>query len=330
MTEPAARLIDIRDLRVAFGGVEVVRGVDFSIESGEAVGLVGESGSGKSVTWLAVTRLLGPAVTISGSVLLAGEDVLRASPARMDKIRGGRIAMIFQDPASALNPVRRVGKQVAEALRLHRGMDAAAARAETIRLFDLVGLPDAAWRFSAYPHELSGGQNQRVMIAMALAGRPDLLVADEPTTALDATIQAQILDLLDRLRAEFGMALLLITHDLGVVSRVCDRIAVMYAGTIVETAPADRLFRGAAHPYTRGLLGASPPLHGPRRRLTAIPGRVPEPFDMPPGCPFAPRCPEAETACTHARPTLVPCAPDHVAACLHVPSSNPVMAHEPA
>jgi len=330
VTEPAARLIDIRGLRVAFGGVEVVRGVDFSVESGEAVGLVGESGSGKSVTWLAVTRLLGPAVTISGSVLLAGEDVLRASPARMDTIRGGRIAMIFQDPASALNPVRRVGKQVAEALRLHRGMDAAAARAETIRLFDLVGLPDAAWRFSAYPHELSGGQNQRVMIAMALAGRPDLLVADEPTTALDATIQAQILDLLDRLRAEFGMALLLITHDLGVVSRVCDRIAVMYAGTIVEAAPADRLFRGAAHPYTRGLLGASPPLHGPRRRLTAIPGRVPEPFDMPPGCPFAPRCPEAETACTHARPTLAPCAPDHVAACLHVPSPNRVMAHEPA
>jgi len=330
VAEPAARLIDIRGLRVAFGGMEVVRGLDFSIGPGEAVGLVGESGSGKSVTWLAVTRLLGPAADISGSVLLAGEDLLRASPARMDHIRGRRIAMIFQDPASALNPVRRVGKQVAEALRLHRGMDAAAARAETIRLFDLVGLPDAAWRFGAYPHELSGGQNQRVMIAMALAGRPDLLVADEPTTALDATIQAQILDLLDRLRAEFGMALLLITHDLGVVSRVCDRIAVMYAGTIVEAAPADRLFRTAAHPYTRGLLGASPPLHGPRRRLTAIPGRVPEPFDMPPGCPFAPRCPEAEAACTHARPPLAPCAPDHVAACLHVPSPNRVMAHEPA
>jgi peptide/nickel transport system ATP-binding protein len=323
-------MIEIRGLRVAFGGIEVVRGVDFTIGRGEAVGLVGESGSGKSVTWLAVTRLLPPAAEISGSVLLFGEDLLRATARRMEQIRGGRIAMIFQDPASALNPVRRVGKQVAEALRLHRGMDAAAARAETIRLFDLVGLPDATWRFSAYPHELSGGQNQRVMIAMALAGRPDLLVADEPTTALDATIQAQILDLLDRLRAEFGMALLLITHDLGVVSRVCDRIAVMYAGTIVEAAPAERLFRAAAHPYTRGLLGASPPLRGPRRRLTAIPGRVPEPSAMPPGCPFAPRCPEAEAACAHARPALAPCAPDHVAACLHVPSPNRVAMHEPA
>lgn len=330
MAEQTARLIEIRDLRVAFGGIEVVRGVDFSIASGEAVGLVGESGSGKSVTWLAVTRLLDPAADISGSVLLAGEDVLGASAARMEQIRGGRIAMIFQDPSSALNPVRRVGKQVAEALRLHRGMDGAAARAETIRLFDLVGLPDAAWRFHAYPHELSGGQNQRVMIAMALAGRPDLLVADEPTTALDATIQAQILDLLDRLRAEFGMALLLITHDLGVVSRVCDRIAVMYAGTIVETAPADRLFRAAAHPYTRGLLGASPPLRGPRRRLTAIAGRVPEPFAIPPGCVFAPRCPEAEAACTQSSPTPVPCAPDHVAACLHAGSSSRIVMNEPA
>lgn len=330
MDEPPARLIELRGLTVAFGGMPVVRGIDFTIGQGEAVGLVGESGSGKSVTWLAVTGLLGPVAEVGGSVLLTGEDVLRASAVRMEQIRGRRIAMIFQDPASALNPVRRVGKQVAEALRLHRGMDAAAARAETIRLFDLVGLPDAAWRFGAYPHELSGGQNQRVMIAMALAARPDLLIADEPTTALDATIQAQILELLDRLRAEFGMALLLITHDLGVVSRVCDRIAVMYAGTIVEQAETDRLFAAPAHPYTRGLLGASPPLHGPRRRLTAIPGRVPEPFNMPPGCPFAPRCPEAETACTQTRPMLAPCAPGHTAACLHVPSPNRVMLHEPA
>ena len=330
MAEQAAPLLEIRGLRVRFGGMDVVRGVDFTIKPGEAVGLVGESGSGKSVTWLAVTRLLGPAAEISGSVLLAGENVLHATAARMEQIRGGRIAMIFQDPASALNPVRRVGKQVAEALRLHHGMDTAAARAETIRLFDLVGLPDAAWRFGAYPHELSGGQNQRVMIAMALAGRPDLLVADEPTTALDATIQAQILDLLDRLRAEFGMALLLITHDLGVVSRVCDRIAVMYAGSIVEAAPAERLFRAPAHPYTRGLLDASPPMRGPRRRLTAIPGRVPEPFDMPPGCAFAPRCPEAEPACALAHPALAPCGADHVAACLHIASPHRDMMNEPA
>jgi peptide/nickel transport system ATP-binding protein len=325
--EQPVRLIEIRGLRVAFGGIEVVHGVDFSIAPGEAVGLVGESGSGKSVTWLAVTRLLGPGADIRGRVLLAGEDLLRASAARMEHIRGSRLAMIFQDPSSALNPVRRVGKQVAEAVRLHRGMDAASARAETIRLFHLVGLPDAAWRFSAYPHELSGGQNQRVMIAMALAGRPDLLIADEPTTALDATIQAQILDLLDHLRAEFNMALLLISHDLGVVSRVCDRIAVMYAGTIVEAAPADRLFQSAAHPYTRGLLGASPPLRGTRRRLIAISGRVPEPFDMPPGCPFAPRCPEADAACRQSRPILVPYAPGHVAACLHGP--NQIAINEP-
>jgi peptide/nickel transport system ATP-binding protein len=328
VAEQAAHLIEVRGLRVAFGGIEVVRGVDFNIAPGEAVGLVGESGSGKSVTWLAVTRLLGPAADIRGRVLLAGEDLLCASAARMEHIRGRRLAMIFQDPSSALNPVRRVGKQVAEAVRLHRGMGVVAARAETIRLFDLVGLPDAAWRFSAYPHELSGGQNQRVMIAMALAGRPDLLIADEPTTALDATIQVQILDVLDHLRAEFNMALLLISHDLGVVSRVCDRIAVMYAGTVVEAAPADRLFRSAAHPYTRGLLGASPPLRGPRRRMVAIPGRVPEPFDMPPGCPFAPRCPEAEAACRQSRPTLVPRASDHVAACLHGP--NQIAMNEPA
>jgi peptide/nickel transport system ATP-binding protein len=211
-----------------------------------------------------------------------------------------------------------VGRQVAEALRLHRGMDGAAARAEALRLFDLVGIPDASRRLDAYPHEMSGGQNQRVMIAMALAGQPELLVADEPTTALDATIQAQILDLLRRLQAEFGMALVLISHDLGVVADICSRVGVMYAGRIVEQATADDVLARPAHPYTQGLLGALPDMVGPRRRLAAIPGGVPEPWNLPPGCAFAPRCAVALPACGAGPPAFRDAGPGHVAACLRV------------
>jgi peptide/nickel transport system ATP-binding protein len=281
---------------------------------------VGESGCGKSVTWLAALGLLPATARIGGAVTLdglgGGEELLAAPQATLDRVRGGRIAMIFQDPASALNPVQRVGRQVIEALRLHRGMDGTAARAEAKRLFERVGIPDAGRRLDVYPHEMSGGQNQRVMIAMALAGEPELLVADEPTTALDATIQAQILDLLRTLQRDMGMALVLISHDLGVVADMCSRVCVMYAGRIVEQAPAELLFAHPAHPYTQGLLAALPDMVGPRRRLAAIPGSVPEPWNLPPGCAFAPRCPLATQACA-VQPEFRELEAGHVAACVH-------------
>jgi peptide/nickel transport system ATP-binding protein len=316
---PTDGLVALRGLAVTFRGVPALRGIDLDIGRGEAVGLVGESGCGKSVTWLAALGLLPPGAAVSGSVTLGGEELLGATPAALDRVRGGRIAMIFQDPAASLNPVQRVGGQVAEALMLHRGMGRAAAAAEALRLFDLVGIPDPRRRTDAYPHELSGGQNQRVMIAMALAGQPELLVADEPTTALDATIQAQILDLLRRLQAELGMALVLISHDLGVVAENCSRVAVMYAGRIVEQGPADALFAHPAHPYTRGLLAALPEMRGPPRRLAAIPGGVPEPWNLPPGCAFAPRCPDVVPACADCVPRLQSAGPAHAAACIRLP-----------
>ena len=316
VADKSGALVSLRGLKVGFGSVQVLHGIDLDIRPGEALGLVGESGSGKSVTWLAALGLLPANARVSGQALLDGQDILRAGPRALSGIRGGRIGLIFQDPISALNPVRKVGAQVAEVLRLHRGLAGAQARAEAGQLFELVGIPDALRRLDAYPHEMSGGQNQRVMIAMALAGRPDLLVADEPTTALDVTIQAQILDLLDRLRREFGMALVLISHDLGVVGEVCDRVAVMYAGRVVEIAAANRIFANPLHPYTRGLLGAMPPNSGPRRRLRAIPGSVPEPWRLPPGCAFAPRCPDAIGACDDAPPSLRSLGQDHDVACI--------------
>jgi len=312
----AATLVELRGFSVAFGGVPVIHALNLRIARGESVGLVGESGSGKSVTWLGALGLLPATASVTGQVLLQGENLLTASPQRLARIRGGRIGLIFQDPVSALNPIHRVGAQVMEALRVHRDLTGAAARAEAKRLFDHVGIPDAARRLDLYPHELSGGQNQRVMIAMALAGQPDLLVADEPTTALDTTIQAQILDLLDRLRRDTGMALVLISHDLSVVAELCSRIAVMYAGRIVEQAPTDALFDRPAHPYTRGLLAAVPPLVGPRQRLAAIHGNVPEPWNLPPGCAFAPRCGLAEKACDDGVPAMHTVSAGHQAACL--------------
>ena len=311
-------LVSIRDLSVSFAGLPALRGVSLDVYPGEAVGLVGESGCGKSVTWLAALGLLPAPARIAGSVRLDQLELLGAAPAVLDRVRGGRIAMIFQDPASALNPVHRIGRQVEEALRLHRGLTGPATRAEAKRLFDLVGIPDAARRLDAWPHEMSGGQNQRVVIAMALAGGPELLIADEPTTALDATIQAQLLDLLRRLQAETGMALVLISHDLGVVADLCTRVAVMYAGRIVEQAPTAGLFARPAHPYTRGLLAALPDMVGPRRRLEAIPGQVPEPWNLPAGCAFAPRCALAGPDCAAGQPGWRRAGPHHLAACLRV------------
>jgi peptide/nickel transport system ATP-binding protein len=298
-------LVGIEDLTVAFDGALVLNGVNLTVRRGEALGLVGESGSGKSVTWLAALGLLPRSARVAGRVTLDGKNILDAPAAMIEAIRGRRVAMIFQDPASALNPVLTIGHQIGEALVLHRGLRGNAARTEARRLLDLVGIPDAGRRLTAYPHELSGGQNQRVMIAMALAGDPELLIADEPTTALDATIQAQILELIGRIGRERGMAMVLISHDLGVVAEHCDRVAVMYAGRIIEEAAASDLFADPRHPYTRGLIGASPAMEGPRRRLTAMPGTVPDPRAMRRGCAFAPRCPDAGIRCGDAVPALV-------------------------
>ncbi len=323
-------LVEISDLTVSFDGQAALRGIDLTVAPGEAVGMVGESGCGKSVTWLAALGLLPPRARIGGRVAIGGQDLIGAPASVLERVRGGRIAMIFQDPASSLNPVHRIGRQVTEALMLHRGMRGAAARAEAKRLLDQVGIPDAARRLDAYPHELSGGQNQRVMIAIALAGQPELLVADEPTTALDVTIQAQILELLQALRRETGMALVLISHDLGVVAEACERVSVMYAGRIVEDAPIARLFDAAAHPYTQGLLGALPPIDGPRRRLAAIPGGVPEPWAMPPGCAFAPRCPHRAAACDAGIPQSLTLADGHRAACILVAPAATMAERMPA
>ncbi|PRD43764.1 ABC transporter ATP-binding protein [Phyllobacterium phragmitis] len=313
---PPGPLLAIQDLTVAFDGVSVLRGIDLSLDRGEALGIVGESGSGKSVTWLAALGLLPSFAAVSGRVTLEGKDLLNAPAADLDRVRGGRVAMIFQDPSSALNPVIRIGRQVGEVLARHQGVSGGDIRAEATRLFELVGLPDARRRFDAYPHELSGGQNQRVMIAMALAGKPDVLVADEPTTALDATIQAQILALLTTIRTETGMALVLISHDLGLVAESCERVVVMYAGRVVETAPAQEIFSNPRHPYTQGLLAALPPFEGPLRRLVPIDGQVPDPSRLPPGCPFAPRCTKREPLCETAVPPLVQAGFGRLSACV--------------
>jgi peptide/nickel transport system ATP-binding protein len=318
MGEP---LIDIRNLTVDFDTghriVRAVHGIDLAIQGGEAVGLVGESGSGKSVTWLAALGLLGGRARIDGQILFEGRNLVGATAGELEAVRGARIAMIFQDPSSSLNPVYRIGQQLAEALRLHRGMTGAAALAEAGRLLERVGIADAVRRLRDYPHELSGGMNQRVMIAMALAGQPQILIADEPTTALDATIQAQILELLQEIRRDSSMALVLISHDLGVLAENTDRVCVMYAGRIVEDAPIATIFEAPAHPYTSGLLAALPELEGPRRRLVAIPGVVPEPWNLPPGCSFAPRCAEVEAACAVAVPPAIELLSGHRAACIH-------------
>ncbi|MEP7158143.1 MAG: ABC transporter ATP-binding protein, partial [Chloroflexota bacterium] len=288
-------LLDVRDLRTSFklreGSVRAVTGISFSVRRGEILGLVGESGCGKTVTSLSVLRLIAPPGVIeSGQVLFDGKDLLTYNDDQMREIRGNRISMIFQQPTSALNPVLRVGYQIGEVLEAHRHMKRKAARERAMEMMRMVGIPDPKRRIDAYPHEMSGGMAQRVMIAMALACEPELLIADEPTTALDVTIQAQILDLLRRLQRETGTAIVLITHDLGVVAEMCDRVAVMYAGEIIEQTDTRTLFRKPLHPYTQGLIGSVPILGQPKTELSVIPGMVPNLIDLPPGCRFAPRC----------------------------------------
>jgi len=288
-------LLEVRGLRTSFatraGVVRAVTGVDFSVSRNEVLGLVGESGCGKSVTSLSILGLVGsPGRVEAGEVLFDGQDMLKMSGDQLRRIRGDRISMIFQQPQSSLNPVMRVGDQVGEVLEIHRGMKAKAARGRALELMRMVGISDAERRLDAYPHEMSGGMAQRVMIAMALACEPELLIADEPTTALDVTIQAQILDLMRKLQDETGTAIILITHDLGVVAEMCDRVAVMYAGEIVEQTDVRTLFADPRHPYTQGLIGAVPVPGEIRDELATIPGNVPNLIDLPGGCRFAPRC----------------------------------------
>ena len=309
-------LLEIRDLvtefRTEHGPVRAVDGVSFAIPPRGTLGVVGESGCGKSVTALSIMRLVAspPGRIASGQIFYAGRDLLALPLAEMRAIRGNRIAMIFQEPMTSLNPVFTVGDQVGEAVRLHQGKSRRAARAIAIEMFELVGIPSPATRVDDYPHQLSGGMRQRVMIAMALACKPDLLIADEPTTALDVTIQAQILDLLRKLQADLGMSILLITHDLGVVAETCDEVVVMYAGRIVERAPTETLFAAPRHPYTAGLLRSLP--GATRARLQEIPGMVPALHERPVGCKFAERCPRVEAKCRAEEPALVPLGASHV------------------
>ncbi|WP_207536880.1 ABC transporter ATP-binding protein [Sabulicella rubraurantiaca] len=318
-------LLEVEGLRTVFrtsaGEVPAVDGVSLSVERGKTLGIVGESGCGKSVLSLSIMRLVAhPGRIAAGSVRLEGKDLTTLSPAAMRDLRGRDIAMIFQEPMTSLNPVHTVGFQVTEGVRAHEpGLSAAELRARGIEALRRVRIPSPERRFDEYPHQLSGGMRQRVMIAMALAGRPKLLIADEPTTALDVTVQAQILDLLRELQAETGMAVILITHDLGVVAEMADDVAVMYAGKVVEQTDARRLFDDPQHPYTLGLLGSIPRLDEEREDLLAIRGAVPPPFALPPGCRFAPRCPFAIAACNEAQPPLLPVAEGHGAACIRAP-----------
>ncbi|MFO1069760.1 MAG: ABC transporter ATP-binding protein [Geminicoccaceae bacterium] len=305
-------MLEVRDLTTRFAladGDEVVAAdaVSFAIARGESLGIVGESGSGKTQVFMAVMGLLARNGRSTGSVRLNGEEILNLAPARLDKVRGVSLSMIFQDPMTALNPYLRIGRQLTEVLVRHQGQSEAEARQRAIAMLELVGIPEAARRIDMYPHEFSGGMRQRAMIAMALLCEPDLLIADEPTTALDVTVQAQILELLARLKRELGMAIALITHDLGVVAGLCDRVLVMYAGRVVETGTVEAIFHRPQHPYTRGLLASMPRLDGAHAdRLTAIAGQPPNLQALPPGCSFSDRCGFAFDACLASRPALRP------------------------
>lgn len=317
-------LLEVKNLKTYFftedGVVRSVDGVDFKVYPGEVLGIVGESGCGKSVTSLSIMRLIGsPGKIVEGEIIFDGKDLVKATEEEMMKVRGNRISMIFQQPQSALNPVFRAGDQISEVLDIHQNFGKEAGRQRAIELLKQVGIPEPERRAEAFPHELSGGMAQRVMIAMALACVPDLLIADEPTTALDVTIQAQILDLMRDMRKQLGSALILITHDLGVIAEMANRVAVMYAGEIVEESPVSSLFDTPHHPYTKGLIGSIPVLGDVRERLDVIPGSVPNLINLPPGCRFAPRCrarlDHNLSICTEQHPQLTEVADGHKVRC---------------
>ena len=315
-------LLDVQGLTTAFmtgrGEITAIEDVSFSLKEGEILGIVGESGSGKSVTALTIMGLLPqpPARIAAGKVLFQGQELTKLSSREMQRIRGPGIAMIFQEPMTSLNPVFSIGDQIMETIRAHESLPAAALRKRAIDMLDKVGIPSAARRLDDYPHQMSGGQRQRVMIAIALACNPKLLIADEPTTALDVTIQAQILDLLMDLRDEFRMAIMIITHNMGVIAETADRVLVMYAGRVIEEAPVARIFDHPVHPYTRGLLECVPSITEERARLIAIPGTLPDPARRPPGCRYSVRCRYAQPSCSEALPPLILEEADHWAACL--------------
>jgi oligopeptide/dipeptide ABC transporter ATP-binding protein len=300
------------------GVIRAVENVSFELFPGEILSLVGESGCGKSVTALSILKLIPspPGRVVSGEILFDGKDLLKLKEKEMEKVRGNDIAMIFQEPMTSLNPVFTVGDQIMEAILFHQKVDREVARKKAVELLDRVRIPSPEATIDAYPHQLSGGMRQRAMIAMALSCQPKLLIADEPTTALDVTVQAQVLRLLKEIQREMGMAVLLITHDLGVVSEIADRVAVMYAGRMMEYGPIGTIFRQVRHPYTRGLLDSIPPLEEKRKRLNAIPGQVPDPMDLPVGCTFHPRCSLAMDDCKKAEPPLFPVNGDHLSRCI--------------
>ena len=320
-----AQLVNIQDLQVTFpqleGSVLAVRGVSIHLDEGESLGIVGESGSGKSVSCMALLRLLNspPAKVEASRLEIAGVEVTRVRKAELSRLRGGVAAMIFQDPMTAFDPSYTIGYQIIETIRSHRGTQKKAARAEALRLLERVQIQNAEAILDSHPHQLSGGMLQRAMIAMALSCQPRLLIADEPTTALDVTVQAQILQLIKALQEELGMALIMITHDLGVVAETVDRVVVMYGGKVMETAPVEDLFEAPAHPYTEALLGSIPGQNAGRGRLTEIPGSSPDPASPPSGCPFHPRCQVAEARCSASEPPFVALGPQRSAACWRLP-----------
>ncbi|MCZ2810323.1 ABC transporter ATP-binding protein [Modestobacter sp. VKM Ac-2979] len=320
--DPAAPLLEVTDLNVRFptedGLVHAVRGVDYSLRSGEVLGIVGESGSGKSVTSLAVMGLLPGSARVTGSIKYRGQELLGQSDRSMSRIRGKGVSMIFQDPMTSLDPVYKVGAQIEETLRIHdKQLSSKAAEARAVELLELVGIPNAGDRVDAYPHEFSGGMRQRVVIAIAMANQPEVIIADEPTTALDVTVQAQILEVLQTALQETGAAMVMITHDLGVVAGIADRVLVMYAGRPVEIGSVEDIYYEPRMPYTLGLLGSLPRLDSAtRERLTPIQGAPPSVVNMPPGCPFAPRCPLHIAECDEAEPERFQVGPGHTAACI--------------
>jgi oligopeptide transport system ATP-binding protein len=315
------KLLSVKDLRVYFrseeGTVKAVDGISFEVRQGETLGIVGESGSGKTVANLSLMRLVPepPGEIVSGSVTLRGRDVLKLSASDLRRLRGKQVAMIFQDPMTALNPFMRVSKQLMEVTQLHLGHTRVQARQHAVKMLERVGIPDAVERIDSYPHEFSGGMRQRVMIAMALSCEPDLLIADEPTTALDVTIQAQILELIKRLKAETGASVILITHDLGIVAGMTDQVIVMYAGRIFERAPTAELFQNPGNPYTRGLLRSVPNPTDEQGQLYQIPGQPPDLARLPAGCPFAPRCERVEEICRREFPPFVQLTNEHYSLC---------------